>query len=37
LVNPAKQDAASRTNLELLRGFVDKKCLRVMPWLGEVR
>jgi len=35
LVNPARPDAASRTNLELLRAFVDKKCLRVMPWLGK--
>jgi dethiobiotin synthetase len=35
LVNPPKPDAASRTNLELLREFVEGDHLRVMPWLGK--
>ncbi len=34
LVNPPKPDAASRTNLELLREFVAAEQLRVMPWLA---
>lgn len=34
LVNPAKPDAASRTNPDLLREFVAAKQLRVMPWLA---
>lgn len=34
LVNPKKPDAASRTNLELLKEFVDLKCVRVMPWIN---
>lgn len=37
LVNPAKADAASRTNLELLEEFVDRRNLRVIPWLGKAR
>lgn len=35
LVNPKKPDAASRTNLELLKEFVEPRCLRVMPWLEQ--
>ena len=34
LVNPPKPDAASRTNLGLLREFIAAKQLRVMPWLA---
>jgi dethiobiotin synthetase len=34
LVNPARPDAASRTNLKLLQGFVDRNRLCIMPWLG---
>lgn len=33
LVNPKKPDAASRTNLELLKEFVEPTRLRVMPWV----
>jgi len=33
LVNQCKPDAASRTNLELLKEFIAAKQLRVMPWL----
>ena len=36
LVNPARPDAASRSNLKLLKQFVDPNRPRVMPWLrGE--
>ena len=35
LVNPKKPDAASRTNLELLKEFVAPRCLRVIPWLAQ--
>ena len=35
LVNPPKPDVASRTNLELLKEFVEHRCLRVMPWLTQ--
>ncbi len=35
LVNPSKPDAASRTNLELLKEFLNGDHLRVMPWLGK--
>ena len=34
LVNPARPDAASRTNLKLLKEFVDPNRLRILPWLG---
>jgi dethiobiotin synthetase len=37
LVNPARPDAASRTNLELLKEFVDQNRLCIMPWLGGKR
>src|SRR5436190_3866949 len=37
LVNPARPDAASRTNLKLLKEFVDPKRLRLLPWLGGKR
>lgn len=37
LVNPARPDAASRTNLELLKEFVDQNRLRIMPWLRGKR
>ena len=37
LVNPARPDAASRTNLKLLKEFVGPNRLRVLPWLGEKR
>ena len=33
LVNPKKPDAASRTNLKLLREFVELKRVRVIPWI----
>ena len=33
LVNPKKPDAASRTNLELLKEFVEPDRLRVIPWI----
>ncbi len=33
LVNSARPDAASRTNLKLLKEFVDPKRLRILPWL----
>lgn len=33
LVNPNKPDAASRTNVELLKEFVNPNRLRVMPWV----
>ncbi|MFO1511636.1 MAG: dethiobiotin synthase [Verrucomicrobiota bacterium] len=35
LVNPPKPDAASRTNPELLKEFLNGDHLRVMPWLGK--
>lgn len=35
LVNPSKPDAVSRTNLELLKEFLNGDHLRVMPWLGK--
>jgi len=35
LVNPQKPDAASRTNLELLKEFVPADHLRLMPWLAQ--
>jgi dethiobiotin synthetase len=35
LVNPARPDAASRTNLKVLKEFVDPNHVRVMPWLGR--
>jgi len=34
LVNPARPDAASKTNLALLKEFVDPNHLVIMPWLG---
>ncbi len=34
LVNPKKPDAASRTNLELLKEFVELKRVLVMPWIS---
>ena len=34
LVNPARPDAASRTNFKLLKEFVDPDQLRILPWLG---
>jgi len=37
LVNPKKPDAASRTNPELLREFMDASRLLVLPWLGRKR
>ena len=37
LVNPARPDAASRTNLKLLKEFVDPNCLRILPWPGGKR
>ena len=33
LVNPQKPDAASRTNLELLKEFVELERVRVIPWI----
>lgn len=33
LVNPKRPDAASRTNLELLKEFVTINHMRVMPWV----
>lgn len=33
LVNPPRPDAASRTNLKLLKEFVDAKRIRLLPWL----
>ncbi len=33
LVNPMKPDAASRTNLELLRDYVELERVRVIPWI----
>lgn len=35
LVNPARADVASRTNLALLAQFVDAKRIRVLPWLAR--
>ena len=35
LMNPPRPDAASRTNPELLKEFLDENHLRVMPWLGK--
>jgi len=35
LVNPKKPDAASRTNLELLKEYIKAERLRVMPWVGR--
>lgn len=35
LVNQAKPDPASRSNLELLREFVQPTRLRTLPWLGR--
>ena len=37
LVNPARSDAASRTNLELLKEFIDPNRLRILPWLRGSR
>jgi dethiobiotin synthetase len=37
LVNPKKLDAASRTNLALLREFVETHRLRVLPWMPNKR
>lgn len=37
LVNPAKPDAASRSNPGLLQEFVDPRRLLVLPWLGGKR
>ncbi len=34
LVNPARPDVASRMNLKLLGEFVNRKHIRIMPWLG---
>jgi dethiobiotin synthetase len=34
LVNPERLDAASRTNLELLREFVAAERIRIMPWVA---
>jgi dethiobiotin synthetase len=34
LVNPARPDAASRTNLGLVRESVDRTRIHLMPWLG---
>jgi dethiobiotin synthetase len=34
LVDPARPDTASRTNMELLKEFVDPKRLCVLPWLA---
>ena len=33
LVNPKKPDAASRTNLELLKDYVELARVRVIPWI----
>lgn len=33
LVNPARPDAASKTNLKLLKEFVDPNHVRILPWL----
>lgn len=33
LVNPQKPDAASRTNLELLKEYVELERVRVIPWI----
>jgi hypothetical protein len=35
LVNPKQANAASRTNLELLKEFVEPKRLLVLPWLED--
>jgi dethiobiotin synthetase len=35
LVNPKQPDAASRTNLELLKEFVEPSRVRVMPWVNH--
>ena len=35
LVNPKKPDAVSRTNLELLKEFVEPSRVRVMPWVNH--
>ena len=37
LVNPARPDAASRTNVELLKEFIAENRLRILPWLGRKR
>lgn len=37
LVNPAKPDAASRSNPGLLQEFVNPRRLLVLPWLGGKR
>ncbi len=37
LVNPAQPDAASKTNAQLLAGFLDPDCLCVMPWISVKR
>jgi len=34
-ISPPKPDAASKTNLELLAGFVDAKKVFTLPWLGK--
>ncbi len=34
LVNPKQADAASRTNLELLKEFVEPKRVLVLPWVA---
>ncbi len=34
LVNPKKPDAATRTNLQLLKEFVKPKSVLVLPWVG---
>lgn len=35
LVNPAQPDAASRTNLGLLKDFVDPNRILVLPWVED--
>jgi dethiobiotin synthetase len=37
LVNPARPNAASKTNAQLLAGFLDPDRFYVMPWLGPRR
>lgn len=37
LVNPARPDTASRTNVELLKEFIAENRLRILPWLGRKR
>jgi len=37
LVNPARPEEASRSNLKLLAEFVDEKRLCLIPWLGTKR